>query len=125
MVRLNGYTLYRRDRGGRGVAYYLHNSLNAKILETSNEYYCCKPKFIIAEISSPGFSNLLLAVVYRPPNIGYLQEFEDIFSDLQTNYNHSVIIGDFNTDMLVDTYDSVQLTTFVEASALRAFQRYI
>lgn len=121
MINLSGYTLYRQDRvgkGGGGVAFYVHNSLNVNILRTSDAVYCRKPEFIIAEIASLGSANLLLAVVYRPPNHGFLQEFEDIFLDLQTGYRHSIVFGDFNADMLAASHDSIQLSTFVGSSGL-------
>lgn len=31
-------------------------------------------------------------------------------------YRHSVILGDFNADMMVDTYDSTQLKSFISSS---------
>ncbi|XP_020295078.1 uncharacterized protein LOC109860420 [Pseudomyrmex gracilis] len=84
----------------------------------SSGVYCCKPEYIIAEISFSRAANLLLAVVYRPPNCGFLQEFETEFLDLQATYRHSVIFGDFNADLLSISYDSAHLTTFVESSGL-------
>ena len=59
----------------------------------------------------------LLGIVYRPPNIGYLQEFQNQFLDLQINYKHSIIFGDFNADIL-DTYDSMQLKNFIDSPNL-------
>ncbi|XP_020298168.1 uncharacterized protein LOC109862504 [Pseudomyrmex gracilis] len=56
--------------------------------------------------------------IYRPPNCGLLGEFQDIFLDLQTGYRHSVIFGDFNADMSVVSYDSNQLSQFIESSGL-------
>ncbi|RLU22413.1 hypothetical protein DMN91_004691, partial [Ooceraea biroi] len=121
MVKLPGYTLYRCDRPDRmggGVTFYLLNSLSARILRTSlaSEYH--KPEFIISEISGKHFANLLLAVVYRSPNCGYLQEFQQYFMDLQTNYKHSIILGDFTIDMNSQTYNSNQLNNFIRSSAL-------
>lgn len=88
----------------------------ASVLARSEEYYCRKPEYIIAEISLGCLSKLLVAVVYRPPNYGFLSEFKDMFLNLQINYKHSIIMRDFNSDMSVDTYDSRQIETFVEAS---------
>ena len=58
----------------------------------------------------------LLGIVYRPPNIGYLQEFQNQFLDLQINYKHSIIFGDFNADMFIDTYDNIQLKNFIDSA---------
>ncbi|XP_020298059.1 uncharacterized protein LOC109862417 [Pseudomyrmex gracilis] len=120
-VGLQDYSLYRCDRtgrGGGGVAFYLHNNFRAHILKTSDNLYCRKPEYIIAEIFLSDVANLLLAVVYRPPNCGYLQEFEDAFLNLLAHYRHSVILGDFNADLLVLSYDSTHLLTFIESAGL-------
>lgn len=120
MVTLPGYTLYRCDRTGRqggGVAFFLLNTLRAVILEQSmTDEQHRKPEYIMAEINTNCKSNLLLAVVYRPPKCGYLQDFEYLFQDLQTKYRHSIIFGDFNADMLANTYNSAQLYSFIASS---------
>jgi len=121
MVNLPGYSLFRVDRIGKsggGVAFYLMKGCMASIIARSDERYCGKPEFIVAEISLNGSSKLLLAVVYRPPKVGYLNEFENLFLDLQNRYRHSVILGDFNADMSTISYDSMQLSRFVSSSGL-------
>ncbi|KMQ84053.1 reverse transcriptase-9 [Lasius niger] len=121
MVRLLGYTLHRCDREGRtggGVAFYLSDMLRAVILKSSTGSPAMRPEFIIAEILFKDTSKLLLAVVYRPPNSGYLDEFFLQFLDFQADYRHSIILGDFNADMHQCTFDSHQLNTFVTASGL-------
>ncbi|KMQ84818.1 rna-directed dna polymerase from mobile element jockey-like protein, partial [Lasius niger] len=77
-----------------------------------------KPEFLTAEIIFNNVRKLLLAVVYRPPNCGYLDEFMDIFQDLQTNYQHAMIFGDFNADMSTRTFDSIQIENFVSTSGM-------
>lgn len=77
-VSLSGYTLYRRDRVGRiggGVGFYIQSLLYARVLEQSQGVARGEPEFLIAEISLPGSSNLLLAVVYRPLHCGHLSDF--------------------------------------------------
>jgi len=71
---------------------------------------------VMVEINLGGVSKLLLTIVYSSSNCGYLQEFENPFLDFQTKYIHSIILGDFNADMLVHTYDSVQLKNFIASS---------
>lgn len=61
-----------KHRGG--VAFYLLNSFKASIIACSDARCYSKPEFMVAEISFDGASTLLLAVVYKPPNIGYLHE---------------------------------------------------
>lgn len=72
----------------------------------------------MAEIIVQNACNLLLAVVYRPPNCGYLSECLNTFTNLQTAYRHSLIFGDFNADMNVDTFDSAQIRSFVISTGM-------
>lgn len=121
MVGLAGYTLFRCDREGRtggGVAFYLSDMLRAAFLKSSSEFPVYRPEFIIAEILFKGTSKLLLAVVYRPHNSGYLNKFFQLFLEQQVHFRHSIIFGDFNADMLQHTFDSRQLNTFITASGL-------
>jgi len=70
MMCLLGYTFFRINREGRhggGMAFYIRNTLNASILTRSEEKYCSKLEFIVAEVFSVGVSKLL-NVVHRPPS---------------------------------------------------------
>ncbi|KMQ89587.1 reverse transcriptase-9 [Lasius niger] len=120
MIKLPGYSLYRCDRVGRsggGVAFDLSDHLRASIFCSSSESVTVKPEFIVAEILFNDLSKLLLAVVYRPPNSGFLNEFFQSYSELQVNYRH-LILGDFNADMNQTTFESQQLSSFISASSL-------
>lgn len=105
-------------RSGGGVAFYLSDFLRASILCSSAGSLTVKPEFIAAEVLFEDSSKLLLAVVYRPPNSGYLNEFFQLFLELQVSYRHSMILGDFNADMNQVTFDSQQLSAFISASSL-------
>ena len=53
MMCLPGYILFRINREGRhggGMAFYIRNTLNASILTRSEEKYCSKLEFIVAEV---------------------------------------------------------------------------
>lgn len=121
MVRLPGYSLYRCDRlsgMGGGVAFYLADHLAASILCSSETATRARPEYIVAEIAANYRSRLLLAVVYRPPNTGYLNEFFQRILELQVNYRYLIIFGDFNADMMRDTFDSQQMNSFITAAGL-------
>lgn len=121
MVFLPGYKLFRCDRMGRqggGVAFYLLNAIHAIILNSESGSTLPKPEYIIADITFKDMSKLLLAVVYRPPNVGYIADFFSLFSDLQVNYKHAVILGDFNADMCQTSFESQQLKNLVLDSCL-------
>lgn len=121
MKHLPGYRIVRHDRLGKlggGVAIYYRESLSLNILELSLAIYYNRAEYIIAEITSKGNTKILLGVVYRPPHCDYLSDFENTFMEIQANYLHSLLFGDFNVDMTADTYDSRQLGAFIESSNL-------
>ncbi|XP_011860079.1 PREDICTED: RNA-directed DNA polymerase from mobile element jockey-like [Vollenhovia emeryi] len=120
-VNLDGYQLHRWDRvgrGGGGVAFYLREPLRSKILKCSAENYCHNPEFLLAEIHFKNSAKLLLAVVYRPPHCGNLQELFDTFRDLSVLYSHSVIFGDFNADLSTASFDTGRVLDFVDCASL-------
>lgn len=119
-LSLPGYTLIRCDRIGKtggGVAMYISNLLNITILAQSNGEYCKKPEYMIAEVLV-GSEKILVASVYRPPKIGFLNEFEDKLLDIYSDYENLVIFGDFNADLYTPTYDSNHLREFIDSSNL-------
>lgn len=121
MIKLSGYKLIRCDRIGRhggGVAFYLLDSLCATILNSVAGSLTSKPEFIIAEILCMDMSKLLLAVVYRPLNTGYIADFFQLISDIQVNYRHTIIMGDFNANMNQSTFESTQLNNLILDSSL-------
>ncbi|KAL6419008.1 hypothetical protein ACFW04_011637 [Cataglyphis niger] len=61
-------------------------------------------------------SKLLLVVVYRLPNSGYLNKFFQSFLDFQVDCWHSIILGNFNTNM--NQNNSQQLDSFIFESSL-------
>ncbi|XP_071582409.1 uncharacterized protein [Temnothorax nylanderi] len=118
MVSLQGYNVFRRDiigKTGRGVAFYLRGNAHARILRQSEENYCRKPEYLMAEISMDGNFKILLAVVYRPPHCGYIEEFFNAFSELSALYRHTVVFGDFNADLNTRTFDAEQIRSLVDA----------
>ncbi|KAM0733644.1 hypothetical protein ACS0PU_013193 [Formica fusca] len=121
IVKLPGYSLFRCDRvdrSGGGVAFYLSDFFRVSILCSFAGPLTVKPEFIAAEVLFEDSSKLLLAIVYRPPNSGYLNEFFQQFLELQVNYRYLMIFGDFNADMNQVTFDSQQLSAFISASSL-------
>lgn len=114
---LAGYNFIRNDREvkeGGGVAVYINQLFNYKIISASQPVYSNKPEYLILEISH-GWK-LLLCVVYRPPKAGQLNELFDILANLVPQYLNIVIIGDFNIDLNSDrqVYDKTQLLQLVD-----------
>lgn len=97
-VELPGYNVLRNDRynkGGGGVAVYVQNGISAKILSTSKSEYSHKPEYIILDIEIAN-SKILFAVIYRPPKVGYLEEFIDELFVYITSYKYLIVCGDIN-----------------------------
>ena len=120
-VALHDYYILRHDRthsgGGGGVCLYIHNSLKSTMLHTSDniQYH---PEYLLSEIRPTLTSKLLFGVVYRPPRVGFLNEFFDILSTFSDRYTDIIIVGDFNTDMLRDNHESRFLSNHINAQSL-------
>ncbi|XP_024868283.1 uncharacterized protein LOC112452356 [Temnothorax curvispinosus] len=117
MVSLRGYHIVRQDRIGKaggGVAFYICDQLRARTLRHSEDVYCRRPEYLVAEISTDWSSKFLLVVVYRPPHCGYLSEVFNIVADLSALYNHAIVLGDFNADLNSRSYDTESIRFFVD-----------
>lgn len=67
MVSLRTYHIVRQDRIGRasgGVAFYLCDQFRARTLLHSEDVYCRKPEYLMAEISTDWSFKFLLSVIY-------------------------------------------------------------
>lgn len=121
-VDLFGYTLLRNDRlhkNGGGVAAYVRKELKPKIKFKSDTSRADKPEFMLVEVTTSG-SRALLAVCYRPPHIGFMNEFEDALTQCMVGYSHIIVMGDFNTDLLgpIINNDRTQLTNIFRSCNL-------
>lgn len=120
MVDLEGFTFFRHDRVGRiggGVGFFLNNDLTGVVLEVSQPGGG-RPEYLIARVSGGASADLLLAVVYRPPHVGYIDDFFDAFNTLRVNFKYSLILGDFNADLNRASFDSRQLDMLVRSSGM-------
>jgi hypothetical protein len=97
LTSLPGYNLFnvnRTDINGGGVALYVTDKLNAKLLAYSNGL-STEPEYVIIEVKSASMS-LLVSCVYRRPKNGYLDNFlNELYLHLP-KYKYSFICGDFN-----------------------------
>lgn len=94
-----GYTLYRKDRSGRGggVAFYVSDSLGSHLLPTEDPGNGIDQLWIRFKINKLSFT---VGVVYKPPNVAYheLRCLYDIFADVIQSSDVCLCLGDFNVD---------------------------
>lgn len=70
------------------------NSLNVKVLRTSNQINL-EPEYIILEVVSNS-TKLIFCCLYRPPDVGHMDTFLTEFFDLLPSYKYAIACGDFN-----------------------------
>ncbi|RVE49233.1 hypothetical protein evm_006125 [Chilo suppressalis] len=109
--------LFRNDRvgkGGGGVAIYLSSRIPAKILYSSFSHHGCM-EHLFQEIDIRG-NKVILGVVYCPPSIDYFSDLEVLIDSCAIDYNHHIIMGDFNTDLLINSPSSRKLRSLITSA---------
>ena len=121
LASLPGYNLYRNDRigkGGGGVACYVRKDITVKVLDCSPGIYSQKAEFQFLELYICN-QKVLLGVCYKPPLVdASFVEYEPILVDLASQYEHIVITGDHNADILCNKTESRHVRTMYEACNL-------
>lgn len=121
---LPGFNLIRNDRIGKGcggVAIYIRTELKYKILATSPQTYSGSLEYIFIEVTINPTVRVLLGVVYAPPTIDYFSTLELLLETHSPQYDHVVIMGDFNTCPLrqdIRAKKLINLTSSVNISIL-------
>lgn len=77
-----------------------------------------KPEYLIAEIRVSKDVAILFAVVYRPPQAALLAEFAADLDALAGLYTTVVIAGDFNADLLSDSFEADYMRRFCSSRGL-------
>lgn len=101
-VGIAGYRVHRNDRvvsRGGGVAIYVKKELHSKVVATYSEPGA---EALFIQVSS-GLSQTLVGVIYLPGR--NFNMIEDICADLVLRFENVVIMGDFNTDVLLPRND--------------------
>ena len=113
IARIEGYSIIRQDRNtrGGGVILYICNFLRAKVLARSNTERLGKslePEYLMCEVWSEGIPSIFICVVYRPPNVSFNAnpDFLSNFREFSSSYSHKVIVGDLNSDLMVNSSSS-------------------
>ena len=137
-LAIEDYGLVRCDRGlrsnrsfingtprylqGGGVAFYLHISLEYKVLYMSSIRHISETEYLILEISNRNkkdISRTLLAVVYRRPNGVMLSEFFLTLESYMQSFKNLIVVGDLNIDLLRVSFESNHLSYLLSERALQ------
>lgn len=111
-LHIENYVLIRKDRAGRGggVAMYVKQNLNCKLME-SNEVI----EQLWVSINICG-TTLIVGTVYRPPQFSsniFIEELENTLVEFTPQCDSIAILGDFNINMLI--YDDVSASLLVDS----------
>ena len=97
-VSLPGYKSFYLNRGdkriGGGVAIFVLSCYTAKVISMSKGDYD-KPEYLMIDVLV-GTNKVLVAGIYRPPKIGFLDEFQEDFYKHTVNYKYTFVCGDLN-----------------------------
>ncbi|CAK1592456.1 unnamed protein product [Parnassius mnemosyne] len=111
-----GFHLIRNDRLGRaggGVAIYLRSHIPYTVLNTSQPLSSAGPEHLFIEVLF-GHLKLLLGVYYSPNvTIDYFSAFEIVLEQYSSLYNHTIVMGDFNTCLLKNDARASRLKSLV------------
>lgn len=122
-VECNGYICVRCDSKSRhtgGVVMYVKSDVKFKILHNSN--IGDTMWILTVKISMKDFSGNL-SVLYRSPSTS-VKDFISYFSDACENIDysiHNVICGDFNIDMLSESFYKTKMTNLVSDFGLKLY----
>ena len=117
-----GYSTIRQDRntGEGGIALYVRNTLEVKILAKSDTTWTGKPEvpeYLACRVWQGDGPPILLFLIYRPPTVPFFSpdnpnknsrnklkiKQSPLLTDLRTlcpQYSHKIVMGDLNADLL-------------------------
>ena len=121
--QLNNYTVFRNDRKdsrGGGVLWYIRDHYKVKVLKTISSSVI--PEMLWLEVSTAG-KKVALGCLYRPPKLPYgvFANLYDSLISIYAKYEHTILVGDFNCNMLdLNAYSTKLLVdSFFEPFSLK------
>jgi exonuclease III len=103
-ILIDGYMLFRKDRGGRGggVAIYVRDNIN--FIDRSVTLHNGVEAVLVEIVSRTKNPNILLTCMYRPPNCSadIFDNIVDYIEKLFSENKEVVILGDLNYDYKFD-----------------------
>jgi hypothetical protein len=110
MVHIAGYKICRHDRvgkGGGGVCAYIRDVLDFNFL-CASDLDTNRPEYLFFELLI-NCNKILIGVVYKAPHLGFLSDIEEVLYEILPLYDHEILAGDFNVDLLDKSRRSSQL----------------
>ena len=104
---VDGYNVVRKDRhcnSGGGVCVYIKSDIKYKCVDLP--YDGDQPEMLCVQLNV-SHNTVAVCVLYKPPKIPYgiFEGVGDVISYLQCRYEHCIILGDFNVNLLnADSY---------------------
>lgn len=136
LLQLNGYDLIHkpshRKHANGGLAFYIHNSLKFKLLDSLESDICEDLAIEIAPkttIQTP--RKIIFHNIYRPPSIysmthscaiqTFVEQFSSLCSKLShQNYVACCVLGDFNLDCL-KVNENLDIASFIDSAMSQGF----
>ena len=96
--KLANYLDFSADRNhstaSGGVAIYVKDCYEAKFLASSEGVYG-RPEFLLVEVLIKTVK-ILCVCIYRPPHVGYMEDFTSVLFEYIGNYKYCFVSGDVN-----------------------------
>nr|CAH7719336.1 unnamed protein product [Callosobruchus chinensis] len=106
MIALDGFSLHRKDRDGRGggICLYVKVTLVCENIDLSN-YITDNPLVLEQYWMTIKFNSITIAVgvLYRPPKANVnnaVQLLDPLLSNFSVMYDHIVVLRDVNVNLL-------------------------
>ena len=106
-IQIPGYSALRQDRNthGGGVVLYIKENFKAKVLCSSQTEQVGKPlrpEYLLCSIWQGNSAPILIAIIYRPPDVNIRTDntFINSLRSHTQDYSHKIIMGDWNANML-------------------------
>lgn len=111
VLGVEGYRLFRSDRSGNGggVAIYIKSHISSKLVMCSCERN--QTEYIFIELNCH-HNKMLLGCVYRPNKNIRLDNLTDKLEILSVRFSDVIIVGDFNSNILVTNELTENMSTF-------------
>lgn len=121
ILAIDGYEIVRHDRVGRlggGVLIYIKKGMIYNlILKSNNLCGVANTEFIAIEFTIQN-EKLLLTALYNPPDVECIETLDNLLSLYGSAYRNLVFLGDFNTNLLVNSPTSIRLQSVLSTYSL-------